>query len=288
MLMGKRFKVSWFFIGFFLLLLALGLAIEASALLLALILHELGHVIVAKVLGYKIEKLLLLPLGGYMYLDQLLEIQPQAEQKIAFAGPLANLLAVAVSMAVIRYSPENVLLYSFIRANLMLASFNLFPALPLDGGRVLRAWITGWFSFYRATKLVIASGTLCGIVLLALGVVGIVQGTPNPTVIAAGVFLLYNAYMEKKQLLVPMIRYVLGRQRSLRGKIMSAQTLVAAPGAKVNDVLKHIRPQRYYQISVLDEGYCISGILTEHQLLNEILTGTGQNSLQDVVNKKGG
>lgn len=64
---------------------------------------------------------------------------------------------------------------------------------------------------------------------------------------------------------------------------MAADTLVAAPGAKVNEILKHIRPQKYYQISVLDETYGLAGTLTEHQLLRQILAGTGQSSLQEVV-----
>ena len=93
---------------------------------------------------------------------------------------------------------------------------------------------------------------------------------------AAGAFLLYNAYEERKRLLIPLIRYALGRKRSLQGAtLLPALTLVAAPGAKVNEVLKHIRPQKYYQVSVLDEEYKLIGILTEHQVLDAIIAGAG-------------
>jgi len=282
--MLKRIKISWFFVGFFLMMLFLGSSAEAVCLLLALTIHELGHILAASVLGCKIEKLSVQPLGGYLHLDQLIEVQPQTESRIALAGPMANLLAVAVVMAMVKYSDQNYLISYFLRSNLVLMAFNLLPALPLDGGRVLRARLAGWFSFYRATKIVITSGYLCGFLLLVFGVYVIYQGSPNPTIIAAAVFLLYNGYVEKKQLLVPLIRYVLGRQKVLKGsKFMAAHILVAAPGARINEVLKHIRPQRYYQISVLDESFKITGTLTEHQLLRLIMDGTGQRSLLDVV-----
>lgn len=283
----KRWRISWFFIGFFLLLLTLGLVEQAVSLLLALTIHELGHIIVARVMGFKVEKLEILPLGGYMYLDQLMELQPQAEARIALSGPLVNLLAAACVMAFLRHPLQSQFVSYFLRANLTLMAFNLLPALPLDGGRVLRARLSGYFSFYRATKIVIFTGNVCGILVLCLGGYFAATGRPNPTVIAAGIFLLYNAYGERKRLLIPLIRYALGRQRHLQGaRLMSSLTLVAAPGTQVNDVLKHIRPQKYYQVSVLDDDYSIAGILTEHQVLGEITAGSGQRQLQDVVKGK--
>lgn len=285
--MLRRLKVSWFFIGFFFLLPALGMGREAFALLLALTIHEAGHILVAVIMGCKVEKLYILPLGGYMHLDRLIELEPEAEQRIALAGPMANLLAAALTMALVRYIQQHEFIYFFLRANLTLMAFNLLPALPLDGGRVLRAKLTLLLSFYRATQTVIFSGRICGVALLGLGGYFLLLGRPNPTVIAAGVFLLYNAHVEKKQLLVPLIRYVLNRQKRLRAvKLASALTLVAAPGAKVNEVLKHIRPQKYYQVSILDDDFKIAGTLTEYQLLAEIMSGAGQQSLQDLVKRK--
>lgn len=252
--------------------------------MLALIIHECGHIVAAHAMGCKIERLYLQPLGSYLYLDQLIEVQPQTESRVSLAGPMANLLAVAVIMAVVRWSDQNYFIAYLIRANLMLMAYNLFPALPLDGGRVLRASLTGWYPYYRATRIVIVCGVVCGLTLLGLGAYGLIGGSLNPTIIAGGVFLLYNAYKEKKELLIPLIRYVLARQTSLQdAKFMTAHILVAVPGAKVNEIFKHIRPQKYYQVSVLDENFKITGTLTEHQLLREIMAGTGQRFLLDVV-----
>jgi len=279
----KRLKISIFFVVFFAVLLALGQIRETISLLLALIVHEAGHIAAAKVLGCKVERLLILPLGGYLYLDQLLEVQPDIESRIALAGPAANLLTAAAAMALTPYTPQGYV-NSFILASLTLMAFNLLPALPLDGGRVLRGRLVGWTSYYRATKTVIACGFGCGLLLVMLAIFRLAQGQPNPSIFAAAGFLLYNAWVERKHLLVPLLRYVLARQNSLRNRrLMAADTLVAPPGAKVNEVLKHIRPQKYYQISVLDETYALAGTLTEHQLLKLILAGTGQSSLQEAI-----
>lgn len=286
MVMAKRIKVSWFFVFFFMLMAAMGMASQAAALVIALFVHELGHIFSARVMGCRVEKIQLLPWGGYMYLDQLIDVQPVAEIRIALAGPVANLLAAAAVMALAEYSRHSPIM-DFLRANLVLMTFNLLPALPLDGGRVLRALLTGWLPFYRATKIVIGTGAVCGLFLSALGIFMLAQGQPNPSAIAAGVFLLYNAYKEKKQVLVPLFRYALGRQKSLAGaRIMPAHDLVAVPDTRVYEVLKHIRPQKYYQIFVLDEQQRICGIITEHQLLREILTGAGQRPLYEIVDRK--
>ncbi len=96
--------------------------------------------------------------------------------------------------------------------------------------------------------------------------------------------MLYNALVERKRLLVPLLRYVLARQKGLgKRELMPADTLVAPPGVKVNEVLKQIRPQKYYQVSVLDDTFAQAGTLTEHQLLRLILAGTGQSTLQQAL-----
>ena len=283
----KGLKISLFFYLFFAALLALGYVRETVSFLLALVIHELGHVLVAKAQGCKITRLAIQPLGGYLYLDDLLEVQPALERRVALAGPAANLLTAVGAMALAPYSPQG-FSGDFIRASLTLMAFNLLPALPLDGGRLLRGWLAGLTTYYRATKIVIASGFACGIFLTGLAFSQLAARRPNLSVFAAAGFLLYNALVERKRLLVPLLRYVLARQKGLgKSGLQPADTLVAPPGVKVNEVLKQIRPQKYYQVSVLDDTFAQAGTLTEHQLLRLILAGTGQSTLQQALEELG-
>lgn len=283
----RHFKISPFFVLHLCILLVMRLGEEATGLLLALAIHETGHILVAKAQGCKVEKLIIEPLGGYLYLDKLIEVQPGLERRIAFAGPGANLLTAFIAMVLYSYPPPNIVA-QFIRASLTISAFNMLPALPLDGGRVLRGILAGWTSYYRATKIAIGSSVFCGSFLLVLAIIGLVKGQLNVSIFAASVFLLYNAWVERRQLLVPLLRYVLARQNNLRGcKLLPADTLVAPPGTQVREVLKYIRPQKYYQISVLNEGYAVAGLLTEHQLLKLILEGTGHSTLQEAITRFG-
>ncbi|TFG89566.1 MAG: hypothetical protein E4H17_00410 [Gemmatimonadales bacterium] len=176
----------------FLLLLALLYGLgggwrEAAITLLSLIvlfalvlLHELGHSLVAQRLGVRIRSITLMPLGGLALMDTLPR-RPRDEILIALAGPAVNLvLAAPVLLAfALAAGPLDaaVLLGDslparFLHANLALALFNLVPAFPLDGGRVLRAGLALRLSYLRATERAVLLGRVFAGLLILLPLLG--------------------------------------------------------------------------------------------------------------------
>lgn len=163
-------------------------------LFLSVALHELTHSLVASKLGFKVRKIILLPIGGVALMDDFPK-KPKDEFLISIAGPLFNfflvlgiLLAAQVfalpfpwelfqenlSMetfaALFDSAIMNYPLFAFMWVNLILGSFNLFiPALPLDGGRVLRSILGLFFGFNKSTKIVATVSFYLGTVLLVLG-----------------------------------------------------------------------------------------------------------------------
>lgn len=158
------------------------------------LLHEIGHAIMARWLGIGTEKIVLYPIGGGAFLEQIPE-DPGKEIKIAIAGPVVNLLLVGLAALVFFLSSDNnlsLLLQFFLQPNsnivvfdvslfeqltvvflvlnLLLGVFNLLPAFPLDGGRVLRAVLSYRWSRERATIIAARLGMLGGLLLLALAV----------------------------------------------------------------------------------------------------------------------
>lgn len=109
---------------------------SALGYMLAIILHEFGHFVVAKKLGYHLSKFSLSPYGfSLSYFDQKLERND--ELKIAIAGPLANFLSAFVVMGVWWLCPTFYFFSDmFVRTSFVIALFNLLPAYPLDGGRI--------------------------------------------------------------------------------------------------------------------------------------------------------
>jgi Zn-dependent protease len=138
------------------------------------LLHELGHALMARQYGIVTEDITLYPIGGVARLRRMPRA-PGAELLIALAGPAVNLLIVLALAAVSTlglvgssWSASPGLLGGFvdelILINLGLALFNLIPAFPMDGGRVLRALLSGWLGRSRATM--IAAGVGRGLALL--------------------------------------------------------------------------------------------------------------------------
>jgi Zn-dependent protease len=136
------------------------------------LLHELGHALMARRYGIETADITLYPIGGVARLRRMPRA-PGAELLIALAGPAVNLLIV-LALSVSQWlglfgspwSPSvfDVFVDQLILINLGLALFNLIPAFPMDGGRVLRALLSGWLGRGRATM--IAAGIGRGLALL--------------------------------------------------------------------------------------------------------------------------
>lgn len=160
------------------------MALAGAVLLLAsLLLHELAHAVVGRRHGVAIHGITLFLFGGLSELD---EEPPDAEAELwmACAGPAASLLLAALFHEAALYGdrvglgalPRAVSAY-LASANCLVAVFNLTPAFPLDGGRVLRAVLWKWRDEPFATKWAARLGALFGVLLMAAGVTQLFLGS---------------------------------------------------------------------------------------------------------------
>jgi Zn-dependent protease len=134
------------------------------ALFGCVVLHELGHALMARRFGIETLDITLYPIGGVARLRRMPRA-PGAELLIALAGPAVNFAIVAGLLVIGEiglFGPPMYLLGGFIddiiRLNLVLGLFNLIPAFPMDGGRVLRALLSGWLDRSRATSIAASVG----------------------------------------------------------------------------------------------------------------------------------
>ena len=156
------------------------------ALFVCVLLHEYGHSLVAQRLGIEIGDITLLPIGGLARLKSLPE-KPWDEVKIAIAGPLVNVVlapfffAVALLLGGSLTTPPDILggvqsaaqvfvYLGFI--NVALVVFNLIPAFPLDGGRVLRGLLATRLGAVRATDVSAAIGQVFAVAFFLIGLLG--------------------------------------------------------------------------------------------------------------------
>ncbi|HUG17092.1 MAG TPA: site-2 protease family protein [Thermomicrobiales bacterium] len=175
------------------------------------LLHELGHAAVAMHYGLKVRDITLLPIGGVARVEHMV-LKPRAEILIALAGPLVNLIITLVvtpavllvaaarhsdhPLMILLYADEisvaGFLLYIWI-ANVLLALFNLLPAFPMDGGRVLRAVITRFTDRFTATRIAVHIGQVFAVALM---IAGIVAG--DVLLPLVGIFVIAAGFMEAR------------------------------------------------------------------------------------------
>jgi Zn-dependent protease len=168
--LGRFAGIDLFLHPSFLLLFLPGLFPEVSAFFLiavfaCVVLHEYGHALMARRFGIDTLDITLYPIGGVARLQRMPKA-PGAELLIALAGPAVNFAIVGVLMALgwaglLSLNPTTAggsFLASLMMANLVLGLFNLIPAFPMDGGRVLRALLSGWLGRPRATSIAASVG----------------------------------------------------------------------------------------------------------------------------------
>jgi len=177
-------------------------------LFFCVVLHELGHALTAKKFKINTQKITLLPIGGVASLDKIPE-DPKQELLVAIAGPAVNVLIAIVLILIVPFqnyfglSPEeieqlfstvnlqNFLFFIFI-ANIMLVVFNLIPAFPMDGGRVLRALLSFKMSRVKATNIAAKVGQVFAVIFFMLGLLY------NPFLVLIALFIFIGAYAENK------------------------------------------------------------------------------------------
>ncbi len=140
-----------------------------TALFGFVLLHELGHSLVAQRLGVTVRSITLLPLGG-LALTENLPRRPRDEMLIALAGPAVNfVLALLIFIGRVSGALGGELIDYILVANLMLGGFNLVPAFPLDGGRVLRALLATRLPYVTATSRAVYVGRFFALLFVAAG-----------------------------------------------------------------------------------------------------------------------
>lgn len=169
-------------------------------------LHELGHSVIAQQLGVQVKSITLLPIGGIAALKNIPE-NPWHEIAITLAGPMVNAAIAAVLLPVtglpsglfLRDMPHDVagLLQAMMKVNVGLFLFNLIPAFPMDGGRLLRAMLALAISYRRATQIAATVGQGFAVLSMLVGF----HLWPNPNalwLIVIGMFIFVAAEGEEK------------------------------------------------------------------------------------------
>ena len=266
-----RIHVTFLLLIFWVALGSASLAIFVLLLFLCVVLHEFGHALAAKAYGINTPDITLLPIGGVARLERIPE-EPKQELVIAAAGPAVTAIIALSLFAVIavRGAPDlgtlirgDDLVLNIFRLNVYLLLFNLIPAFPMDGGRVLRALLATRLSYARATQVAATVGQgfafLFGIVGL-FGIPGLYP--PNPFLIFIALFVYIGASQEAA---LAQMRDVSRRFPVSSAMVREFRSLPET--ATLEEAVDALLATSQHDFPVVDGAGNVAGILTRHDLI---------------------
>lgn len=245
------------------------------ALFACVVAHEFGHALTARRYGIATPDITLLPIGGLARLERMPE-NPRHEILVALAGPAVNIVIWAVLVLVLRVDmptgPMNRIdpgaqnfLGQLAMVNLFLALFNMIPAFPMDGGRVLRAALSLWMNRVRATRIAAAAGQ---VVAFLLGFLGLSSG--NPLLVLIAVFVFFAASTESQDV---AMQAVARRLQAREAMITCFESLT--PGDSLDAAAAAVIRSTQHEFPVIDSDGTLQGFLTRDALFHALVQQSG-------------
>ena len=252
-------------------------------LFLCVLLHEFGHIFTARTFGVPTPYVTLLPIGGVAQLERIPE-EPWEEFLIAIAGPMVNVV-IAVALIVLfgadlqpsaAAAVDNMkvpLVDRLAAVNLFLALFNMIPAFPMDGGRVLRALLASRLGYVRATEIAASIGQF---VAFALGFIGLLF---NPILIFIAIFVYLAASSEA---------HMVALRAASRGVpvsyAMMTQFATLSPQAQIDEAVQTLLKTSQGEFPVVDDAGKPVGVLGRGDLIRAIKTLGPDARVADAMN----
>ncbi len=250
---------------------------------LCVLLHEFGHAFAAQAYGIKTADITLLPIGGVARMERLPE-KPTQELVVAIAGPLVNVVIALVILAVlgvtgrldfgIFYDARRfTVIWALLYTNVMMVVFNLIPAFPLDGGRVLRALLATRLNYVHATQI---AATIGQALALAMGLFAFYRG-PYLLILIA-VFIYMGAESESSFV---QMRYATSGLPVSTAMVTRFDTLNHR--STLDQAIDSLLGTSQHEFPVLDDNGGFAGLLTKHDLLVALRKRGPETLVTDVM-----
>lgn len=240
-----------------------------ALLFLCVLLHEFGHIVAARRYGVQTPDVTLLPIGGVARLERIPE-EPMQEFVVALAGPAVNVVIALILFLFLGgfvpreglevQNPGVDLLARLASANVFLVLFNLIPAFPMDGGRVLRAFLAHRMGYARGTQVAASIGQALA---FGLGLLGLLNGNVVLLFIALFVYLAASSEAQAVQI----------RQVS-RGMLIADAMITRfdslTPQSSVEEAVECLIRTTQHEFPVVDGAGRLRGVLTRDEIIKAL------------------
>lgn len=275
-ILGTRFRLSF---PMALSMAVMGLVFHQDVLspMAALLVHELGHIAAARSMRVQVIGVTAGPFGAAMSTS---DCDRVSKAVVALGGPAASLVAATIAICAADLWPNLSFLQGFSTYSLVLCGFNLLPALPLDGGRILNAALEGVFS----QKIANTIGLVCGICVC--GVLFWMSFAFYPQIhlpiLAITLFTLYGCMVEYRANSASAVTQMLKHERSLvNSGVMRLKTVGFSHDLRADKAASLLRGASF--IAVLDENSRLMGAMSEGDLLSGMVELGGEAPMIEIL-----
>jgi stage IV sporulation protein FB len=255
------------------------------AIFACVVAHEFGHALMARRYGIHTPDITLLPIGGVARLERMPD-RPGQEIMVALAGPAVNLVIALVLVLILGAqvdvqslenldNPTQNFLARLASVNLFLAIFNLVPAFPMDGGRVLRATLAIRMDRSRATRI---AATIGQGLAFAFGFLGLM--TANPILVFIAIFIYLAAGAEAQSTGIREAARSMGVRQAMITRFESLD-----PQSTVGDAAETLIKTTQHEFPVVDGGGRLRGILTRNAMIRALHQHGPGHSVLEVMDQ---
>lgn len=229
-------------------------------------LHEMAHTLAALLIGLKISHIVFQPFGVNLKLKNKMVYSLADEIILYISGPLCNIILAFSTALIYRYYPIRELRLFYI-SNMMLFVMNMLPAVPLDGGIIVRKILMYRFGYKTAQKIMMVISAVIAAVVMLFGAIILYRTRFNFSVLLFSLLILGNIFTQKEKYNIDFVKELMFHSKKNTNKI---HHIIAEENTDYNNIAEKFKPNSYNVIYMTDSGGKIKNILTETQVINKL------------------
>lgn len=263
-------KVNKFFAPYILFLLIIGFKGKLTIAFITVFFHELSHYFTARTLGFSGFDIEILPIGALLNLKDLDEASPKEDFIISVSGPIFNLIMAIIFYFLYTYFKQDIL-YQFLVSNFALGCFNLIPAFPLDGGRVLRDILSRYYIYKIANLKTVKCSIIVGIILMFYCFYLFFRGIFNMNIGLIAIFIIMSSIKEKERITYLIMGDIIKKKcKFLKRGYIENKSISVHQNTYLVTMMSIVDRNKYNMFTILDDDMRVKAILYEDEIVDAL------------------
>lgn len=263
---GERIRVSVAAIALFVMCFSLGKAEGLCITYTVMLLHEIAHLIAAVCIGLKIDCICFYAFGVNLKLKNKMIYSICDEIILYFSGPLLNAIFALVSLYLYK-NFHNEYLSRFYISNLMLFCMNMLPAIPLDGGILLKKIMAYAIGYRKAEKVMRVISAVVSPAVAAVGIAVLCKTRFNFSILLFSSLMIGNIFTQTEKYNTDVVKMLMFPSR----KKKNVRHIISEEEIDCNEIIKSFIPKDFNVVYITNKDGKIEKILTETQIINKLM-----------------